>query len=197
MKSIIFLLFLIVFCELKGQNNCNETEFLISDFQSENILILGSKDSLLKKMGEPLKIVTDSNYLVIDSISNINRIYKRYYSYIAIEYLFFDGLQYICYNDSVQLLFIDFTIANNSLLLNNLILNRNLELDTLLEKFGIDNSCVNITFNVYYISHKKVYQVAFNSRKFAPSGFGFFFDYSLKKLWYIEFGANKTGGIIH
>ena len=196
-KILTFLL-LISFCKTTfGQNNCHDLEFMITDFYSKDIIITGTKDSLLNKMGTPLKINIVKDYTVTDSISTINKKTTIHRSQIDIEFIFYDGLQYVCYKDSVQLLVIDFIKNDVNLFANNTCFCQNLELDTLLRKYDIDTLCVNVTSEWYYASYKKIYQVAFYSKIFALSSFRFFFNYNTKKLWYADFDFNKTGGIIH
>ncbi len=178
-----------------GQSNCNEIEFLMTDFKSEDVLIVGSKEFMFKKMGKPLSINIDNDYLIWDSISNVNGRLKRSYSHISVEFINYNGVQYIGYNDSVQVSVIDFFKTNYVVFLGNVELSNCLDLDTFLQKFGIDKSCVNITFDGFYGSDKNVYHFGFYS-KISPSWFNFFFDYNTRKLWYIDFGVKKTGGII-
>ena len=80
-----------------GQSNENAPKGYLSvaDFSSDDIIVMGTYDELLSKMGEP-KRSTDrfTMYRMNDSLINIPGI-------------LYDGISYIRRGDSVQLAFVD------------------------------------------------------------------------------------------
>ncbi|HBZ66553.1 MAG TPA: hypothetical protein DEO70_06925 [Bacteroidales bacterium] len=192
---LTFLLINGCYLMLFGQNPCSDLELVMTDFRSTDIIITGDKESLLREMGSPLNIKSYYDYDIVDSISYDNGKVKMHHSKIDIEYIYYDGLQYVCYIDSVQLTIVDFVKKNIKISLNNIIFCQDLELDTLLKRLNIDDSCVWITPDWYYQSYKKMYQVAYSSEIFALSGFRFYFDFDTKKLWYADLDFINTGGI--
>lgn len=196
MRFIIVFLFLNGLCSiLLGQTQCIYLEFKITDLKSKDLIIIGSKDSLIKLKGDPLYITSRDSCLITDSISISNKKTKLHQNYIDIEFINYDGLKYVCYKDSVQLTVVDFTKNDSKLFLNNIVFCKDLELDTLLKNMNIDSSCISISNDWYYESYDKMYQVAFISKDFALSGFRFYFDYETKRLWYADLDFINTGGI--
>lgn len=199
MKQIIvvFLIFLGFYKLQFGQNECADFVMSITDFHSKNIMISGTYDSLLNKMGEPMSVVSRDSFPIVDSIYNLNEKRKFHYYSIDIERIFFDGLMYTCYNDSVQLTFIDFSKINDTLIINNISFYKGLDMDNLLKECNMDTSCVTLAFDGYYLSHKRLHQVFFYSKYIVLLGFHFYFDLDTKKLWYADFDLQRGDGIIH
>ncbi|PKP15597.1 MAG: hypothetical protein CVU06_16255, partial [Bacteroidetes bacterium HGW-Bacteroidetes-22] len=192
---LTFLLINGCYLMLFGQNPCADLELVITDFRSTDIMITGDKESLLREMGTPLRIKPYCDYEIVDSICFDNGKVKRFYSKIDIKYIDYDGLQYVCYNDSVQLTFIDFVKNNVKIFINNIIFCQDLELDTLVKELNINDSCTWTFSDWYYQLNKKIIGVGFNSKILAFYGFRFYFDFDTRKLWYADLDFINTGGI--
>jgi hypothetical protein len=160
-------------------------------------MLIGSKDSLLSKMGEPKSVIIDDDFPIVDSIYYFYGKTKFHYYYIDIEYYFYEGMTYACYNDSVQLSWIDFTKTNDTLIVDNICFYKDLDMDNLLKKCKMDTSCVSSAFDWYYQSYKIVHQVFFYSKYIVLLGFHFYFDMDTKKIWYADFDLQRGDGIIH
>lgn len=110
-KSFRLIFFILFFPIISlGQNDSIELQF--RDFFSKDIIIIDSKENLLKKLGQPT-IETIINMSWIDSIDS--KSYKEYKKKYDISHIYYEklGLGYIEIGDSVQLRFIDFKNKRN------------------------------------------------------------------------------------
>lgn len=195
-KSSLYIIIFLLAQSLFGQDRCTYIEILLTDFKSNNLIIFDSREFLYSAMGVPNKIYSEDDKSIVDSVTYENGKNIYHYSSIDIEYLEYNGMQYICYNDSVQLTVVDFTKNNAMLYFGDICFSKNLDLDTLLKmcNYGVD--CISRYWDWYYGTYAEMYQISFISKIFPISGFLFYFDIDTRKLWYASFSFNKVGGIV-
>ncbi len=176
--------------------------FKICDLYSDNVLLIGNIDSLYKRNGETENIHFFSGYTIIDSVVSTNDGGLKYYkSNRNIKFINYPGLKYVAFKDSVQLIFVDFSISKAKILANEVCFDNNLMLDDFLKVYNECDSCVQRQLEYYYNSSRKhknkyVYKVSYFSNLTSLSRVNIYFDVKTRKLWYMELGFNHNGGII-
>lgn len=204
-----FSLMLYLVCEISiifAQSNsvCSQESkamFKISDWHSDQILLMTSADSLYLHYGKAKKTFPRLQYSVTDSLVNTDDGgFHRYTSTVAIRFIHYSGWHYVQYKDSVQLIFIDFKKTNAKLYVNKICFDKNLSIDDFLQIYKGCDSCVQKQAEGHYNSglgkHKEVYKFSFFSDFTTFSKVDIYFDAKTRKLWYMEMDFNQNGGII-
>ena len=173
----------------------------VVDFSSDDIIVTGTYDELIAKMGEPKHY---SNSGCIAKCNDTNAI---------IPLLFYDGINYIRKGDSVQLFFVDFRKLGVSLTLKigdgePLTIDSNTVCDDFYAYmdqfvFADGNSSIlpdedRMSFDSYYMTEGLYYELGFpcdtidkrHGNIITPV-----FTPGDKRLWYMEFGAVDMGGL--
>lgn len=176
-----------------GQNDSIELQF--RNFFSEDIVIIDSKENLLKKIGQPT-IETKINMAWIDSIDS--KTYNQYKSKYDINHLYYDklGLGYIGIGDSVQLRFIDFKNKRNKnvkIHYQDMVFERGNAMQNLIDRYNLVAD-VDYDTNCKYLDREqgKGYILPFWSNYKSLSAIEF--QYNMKKqLIFIYFGYCNKG----
>ena len=186
-----------------GQSNENAPKGYLSvaDFSSDDIIVMGTYDELLSKMGEP-KRSTDrfTMYRMNDSLINIPGI-------------LYDGISYIRRGDSVQLAFVDIRKSGVKLTLQTgggqpLTLDSNSLCDDFYAYMGkyvfLGNDFNSLpdeaktSFESHYSTGDWVYTIGFVCDTIDKKhGLLIMPVYTLqdKRLWYIDFSPVDMGGL--
>ena len=186
-----------------GQSNENAPKGYLSvaDFSSDDIIVMGTYDELLSKMGEP-KRSTDrfTMYRMNDSLINIPG-------------MFYDGISYIRRGDSVQLAFVDIRKSGVKLTLQTgggqpLTLDSNSLCDDFYAYMGkyvfLGNDFNSLpdeaktSFESHYSTGDWVYTIGFVCDTIDKKhGLLIMPVYTLqdKRLWYIDFSPVDMGGL--
>lgn len=207
MKRMIVCTAMLVIAALtackNGQPNENAPKGYLSvaDFSSDDIIVMGTYDELLSKMGEP-KRSTDrfTMYRMNDSLINIPG-------------MFYDGISYIRRGDSVQLAFVDIRKSGVKLTLQTgggqpLTLDSNSLCDDFYAYMGkyvfLGNDFNSLpdeaktSFESHYSTGDWVYTIGFVCDTIDKKhGLLIMPVYTLqdKRLWYIDFSPVDMGGL--
>lgn len=173
----------------------------VADFSSDEIIVMGTYDELIAKMGEP------------EHCSDSGCVAKCNNTSVYIPVMYYPGISYIRKDDSVQLFFVDFHISAAKLTLQigdakPLTIDSNTLCDDFyayMDKFVFadGNSSTlpdeeRMSFDVHYMTDGLYYVLGFPcdtidkrySNVIRPV-----FTPSDKRLWYMEFGAVDMDGL--
>lgn len=173
----------------------------VADFSSDDIIVMGTYDELISRMGEP------ERYSDRYAASKIND------SLIYIPGLFYDGISYLRRGDSVQLGFVDFRKRGVKLTLQTgggqpLMLDSNSLCDDFYDYMGKyvfpGNDFTSLpdtekmSFDAYYLTEGWFYCMGFVSDTIDKKHSALItpvYTSQDKRLWYIEFPAVDMGGL--
>lgn len=201
--AAIILLGAMTACK-SGKQNVNVPKgFLsISDFSSDDIIVMGTYEELVNKMGKPEKYSDTYAYSIIKDSS------------IRISGISYDGITYIRHNDSVQLSFVDLRRSSVKLTLQisggePLTIDSNTlceDFYAYMDKYVFSGGNYHILsdedkmsfFEGHYMTEGKYYALGFvsdtldkrHSNTIVPV-----FTSQDKRLWYIEFPVVDMGGL--
>lgn len=208
MKKILLLcaallaLGMMTACKSEQLNGNTPKGYLsVADFSSDDIIVMGTYDELISRMGEP------------ERCSDRYATYKIKDSLIYIPGMFYDGISYIRRGDSVQLAFVDFRKSGVKLTLQTgggqpLTLDSNSLCDDFyayMGKYVFPGNDFNnlpdenkISFESHYLIEDRVYTMGFvcdtidknHSLLIMPV-----YTIMDKRLWYIEFSVIDMGGL--
>ena len=208
MKKLILLgamvcaLGMMVACKSGLQNENKPKNYLsVADFSSDDLIVMGTYDELIAKMGEP------------EHYSDTGCIAKCNDTSIYIPVMYYPGVSYIRKDDSVQLFFVDFRKSAAKLTLqigdvNPLTIDSNTVCDDFYAYmdqfvFADGNSSTlpdeeRMSFDAYYMTEGLYYALGFPCDTI-DKRFGNIitpiFTPGDKRLWYIDFGAVDMGGL--
>ena len=208
MKKLILLgamvcaLGMMVACKSGQQNGNTPKEYLsVADFSSDDIIVMGTYDELIAKMGEP------------EHYSDRGCIAKCNDTDAFIPVMYYSGLSYYRKGDSVQLSFVDFRKSTVKLTLqigdgNPLTIDSNTVCDDFYAYmdqfvFADGNSSTlpdeeRMSFDAHYMTEGLYYALGFPCDTI-DKRFGNIitpiFTPGDKRLWYIDFGAVDMGGL--
>ena len=189
-------------CKGGLQNENKPKNYLsVADFSSDELIVMGSYDELIAKMGEP-EHYSDRGCIAKCNDTN---------AYIPVMY--YSGISYYRKGESVQLSFVDFRISGAKLTLqigdgNPLTIDSNTVCDDFyayMDQFVFaDGKCSTLpdeermSFDAYYMTEGLYYALGFPcdtidkrfSNIITP-----IFTPGNKRLWYIDFGAVDMGGL--
>ena len=186
-----------------GQQNVNAPKGYLSvaDFSSDDIIVMGTYDELISRMGEP------ERYCDRYALPKVKD------SLIYIPGMCYDGISYIRRGDSVQLAFVDFRKSGVKLTLQTgggdpLELDSNSLCDDFYSYMGNYvfpgndfNSlpdAYKMSFDVYYMTEGSYYCLGFVCDTIEKK-YSFLimpvFTPQDKRLWYIEFSSVDMGGL--
>ncbi len=208
MKKIFFLgamvcaLGIMAACKSGQQNGNTPKEYLsVADFSSDDIIVMGTYDELIAKMGEP------------EHCSDSGCVAKCNDTSVYIPVMYYPGIWYIRKSDSVQLFFVDFRKSGVKLTMQTgggepLTLDSNSLCDDFYAYmdqfvFADGNSSTlpdeeRMSFDVHYMTDGIYYVLGYpcdaidkrHGNVIRPV-----FTPDDKRLWYIEFGAVDMGGL--
>lgn len=208
MKKLILLgamvcaLGMMVACKSGLQNENKPKNYLsVADFSSDDIIVMGTYDELIAKMGEP------------EHYSDRGCIAKYNDTDAFIPVMYYSGLSYYRKGDSVQLSFVDFRKSAAKLTLqigdgNPLTIDSNTVCDDFYAYmdqfvFADGNSSTlpdkeRMSFDAHYMTEGLYYALGFPCDTI-DKRFGNIitpiFTPGDKRLWYIDFGAVDMGGL--
>lgn len=201
--AVMLALVAMTACKSGTQNENAPKGFLsVTDFSSNDIIVMGTYDELVAKMGEPVKY---SNSIIIakmncDTLTHIPGI-------------FYDGISYIRRGDSVQLHFVDFRKCGAELTLQTgggrpMKIDSNTLCDDFyayMDKYVFpDGDCQTLpdkekmSFDAHYMTEGMCYALEFVSDtldKHYVHAIAPVFTPQDKRLWYIEFSAVDMRGL--
>lgn len=208
MKNFIFTLIvmccmvLMSACKSGKQNGNVPKGFLsVADFSSDDIIVMGTYEELVNKMGKPEK------FLDTYAVAKIKD------SSIRISRISYDGITYIRHNDSVQLSFVDFrrSCVKLTLQIGNgepLTIDSNTLCDEFyayMDKYVLpDGDCLTLpdedkmSFEGHYMTDGMYYALGFVSDTLDKRHSNYIFPIFTpqdKRLWYIEFSIVDMGGL--
>ena len=173
----------------------------VADFSSDELIVMGTYDELIAKMGEP------------EHYSDSGCVAKCNGTSVYIPLMQYPGISYIRKSDSVQLFFVDFRIsgAKLSLRIGNekpLAIDSNTVCDDFyayMDKFVFadGNSSTlpdeeRMAYDVHYMTDGLYYALGFRcdtiDKRFGNINTPIFTPGD-KRLWYIDFGAVDMGGL--
>ena len=200
--AAIILLGAMTACK-SGKQNVNVPKGFLSvaDFSSDDIIVMGTYEELVNKMGKPEKFLDTYAFAIIKDSS------------IRISGISYDGITYIRHNDSVQLSFVDFrrSCVKLTLQIGNgdpLTIDSNTLCDEFyayMDKYVLpDGDCLTLpdedkmSFEGHYMTDGMYYALGFvsdtldkrHSNTIVPV-----FTSQDKRLWYIEFPVVDMGGL--
>lgn len=165
MKVIIFSLIMLIIPKLTLCQKCIDLDTLsLKDFYSKDVIILGSKDDLLQKIGNPSR--TNERYVVcFHEIKNKDSVFfePKQIDFISYTYDNF-GLQYISINDKVMLRMIGFEKGSNLTIVHpKLTFSSKLKLEEFLKIFPNFDISEELAINYFKAKNKrkKVHVVRF------------------------------------
>ena len=189
-------------CKSGQQNGNTPKEYLsVADFSSDDIIVMGTYDELIAKMGEP------------EHCSDSGCVAKCNDTSVYIPVMYYPGIWYIRKSDSVQLFFVDFRKSGVKLTMQTgggelLTLDSNSLCDDFYAYmdqfvFADGNSSTlpdeeRMSFDVHYMTDGIYYVLGYpcdaidkrHGNVIRPV-----FTPDDKRLWYIEFGAVDMGGL--
>lgn len=173
----------------------------VADFSSDEIIVMGTYDELIAKMGEP------EHYSERGCVAKCND------TSVYIPVMYYPGIWYIRKSDSVQLFFVDFRISDAKLTLQigdakPLTIDSNTLCDDFyayMDKFVFADSNSStlpdkerMAFDVHYMTDGLYYVQGFScdtiDKKFGNIICPVFTPDD-RRLWYIEFGAVDMDGL--
>ena len=183
------------------EGNVPKEYLSVADFSSDELIVMGTYDELIAKMGEP-EHYSDSGCIAKCNDTN---------AYIPVMY--YPGISYIRKDDSVQLFFVDFRISGAKLTLQigdakPLTIDSNTICDNFYAYmdrfvFADGNSSTlpdeeRMSFDVHYMTDGLYYVLGFpcdtidkrHGNVIRPV-----FTPDDKRLWYMEFGAIDMDGL--
>ena len=183
------------------EGNVPKEYLSVADFSSDDLIVMGTYDELIAKMGEP-EHYSDSGCIAKCNDTN---------AYIPVMY--YPGISYIRKDDSVQLFFVDFRISAAKLTLQigdakPLTIDSNTICDNFYAYmdrfvFADGNSSTlpdeeRMSFDVHYMTDGLYYVLGFpcdtidkrHGNVIRPV-----FTPDDKRLWYMEFGAIDMDGL--
>ena len=208
MKKIFFLgamvcaLGIMAACKSGQQNGNTPKEYLsVADFSSDDIIVMGTYDELIAKMGEP------------EHCSDSGCVAKCNDTSVYIPVMYYPGIWYIRKSDSVQLFFVDFRKSGVKLTMQTgggepLTLDSNSLCDDFYAYmdqfvFADGNSSTlpdeeRMSFDVHYMTDGIYYVLGYpcdtidkrHGNVIRPV-----FTPGDKRLWYIDFGAVDMDGL--
>lgn len=189
-------------CKSRQQNENGHKGYLsIADFSSDEIIVMGTYDELIAKMGEP-KQYSDSG--CIAKCNNTNA---------SIPMMYYSGISYFRKGDSVQLAFVDFRKSAAKLTLQigdgkPLTIDSNTVCDDFyayLDQFVFaDGSSSTLpdeermSFDAHYMTDGLYYALGVPCDTIDKKYGNIItpvFTPGDKRLWYIEFGTVDMGGL--
>lgn len=202
--AVMLALVAMVSCKNRTQNENAPKGFLsVTDFSSNDIIVMGTYEELVAKMGEPVKC---SNHITIIDEMNSDTL-------TPIPGIYYDGISYIRRGDSVQLHFVDFRKCGAELTLqagggrpmkidsNTLCDDFYAYMDKYVFPDGDSQTLPDkekMTFDAHYMTEGMYYALEFVSDtldKHHFYGIAPVFTPQDKRLWYIEFSAVDMRGL--
>ncbi len=197
--TVVLAIGMMTACKGGQQNEDAPKGYLsVADFSSDDIIVMGTYDELLSKMGEP-KRSTDRFSM-----------YRRNDSLVNIPGMFYDGISYIRRGDSVQLVFVDIRKSGVKLTLQTgggqpLTLDSNSLCDDFYAYMGKyvfpGNDFNNLpdeektSFETHYMIEDWVYTIGFVCDTIENLLIMPVYTLQDKRLWYIDFSPVDMGGL--
>ena len=189
-------------CKSGLQNENKPKKYLsVADFSSDDLIVMGTYDELIAKMGEP------------EHYSDSGCVAKRNGTNVYIPVMYYPGVSYIRKDDSVQLFFVDFRISAAKLTLQigdakPLTIDSNTLCDDFYAYmdrfvFADGNSSTlpdeeRMSFDVHYMTDGLYYVLGFQCDTIDKRHGNVIrpvFTPDDKRLWYMEFGAIDMDGL--
>ena len=200
--AMVFALGMMAACKSGQQEGNVPKEYLsVADFSSDELIVMGTYDELIAKMGEP------------EHYSDSGCVAKRNGTSVYIPLMQYPGISYIRKSDSVQLFFVDFRMSGTKLSLRignekPLTVDSNTVCDDFyayMDKFVFadGNSSTlpdeeRMAYDVHYMTDGLYYALGFpcdTIDKRYGNVIRPVFTPSDKRLWYMEFGAVDMDGL--
>lgn len=205
-KLLLLLLLIAPYAFVKEINAQGDSDMIsMNDVRIPNVLIIGSYSQLISSQGFPKTCYASTiNSVKHGRNGDGGKIAPK--NDLECTYLIYDAFEYICVGDSVQLVFVDFSKTNLTIIIKDIRLEKNINQTTFLKKIkkhGLWSDERNNThiglIESHYCSNAKVkcYGLDFEEDPYSLVIFTFHDKCINRKIWWIEFPIMRIGGIVH